>query len=56
MVVFKAKIWLMPKKKKKKATMMHAGGRQSGLPGQLCLTVVLETTNGAFINSESRGW
>lgn len=43
------------KKRGKKATVMHFGLRQSGLRGQLYLTVVLETTNGAFINCKSRG-
>lgn len=33
---------------------MHVGRKQSGLQGQLYLTVVLETTNGAFIKWESR--
>lgn len=55
MVVFKAKIWPMQKQTKKKAAVMHVGRKQSGLQGQLYLTVVLETTNGAFMKWESRG-
>lgn len=62
MVVFKAKIWYAEakkkkkgKKRKKKTTVMHSGRRQSGLQGQLYLTVVRQTTNGAFISRESRG-
>lgn len=68
MVVFKAKIWLMQKRttttKKgggekregKKAAVMHSDPGQSGLQGQLLdLTVVLETTNGAFMSCVSRG-
>lgn len=59
-MVFKAKIWPMQKgkggvKRKKKAPVMPSGRRQSGLQGQLYLAVVLHTTNGAFINCESRG-
>lgn len=48
----------MKKKKekgKKKAAVMHSGRSQSGLQGQLYLTVVHGTTNGAFISCESRG-
>lgn len=34
---------------------MYSDLRQSGLQSQLYLTVVLETTNGAFMNCVSRG-
>ena len=62
-MVFKAKIWSMQRQKKKKkqrkgkkkTTVMYSGRRQSGLQGQLYLTVVHQTTNGAFISRESRG-
>lgn len=37
------------------AAVMHSHPGQSGLQGQLYLTVVLETTNGAFMNCVSRG-
>lgn len=57
-MVFNVKIWPMQgkkerKKKGKKAAVMHSACRQSGLQGQLYPTVVLETTNGAFINCKA---
>lgn len=51
----KQKSGLYRNKQTKKAAVMHVGRKQSGLQGQLYLTVVLETTNGAFIKWESRG-
>lgn len=54
-IAFRQKKKKKGKKRKKKTTVMYSGRRQSGLQGQLYLTVVRQTTNGAFISRESRG-